>query len=351
MNGIAERLRGVVEAFFIAHELEHVAKLQPHIRQRGEDEIATAHAGDGDIVKMLQAELADGFAEHAFVRQHHAAVGDIARSLHEVLRAQAADDETELIEVRLRAHGHDRIAEMQSRLRCGGFDLRFIRGAIAGDHHAGFLNAGHLRQQDAIEVWILDAEIHALERLDAFALFFSKLGRFRCHIDFEHHPQQDERADDADDGERVSGRVGQSGQRDEILRGSRRGERLLRRTESRCVRGGTGEKARDGWQGHAEQPATDSRHHRAARDEDEGVAIEHAALLSQRGEEARPHLHAEREDEEHEPEVLQKVRDLCFRPQAEMRRQQTGEEHTRDAQLDAFEAHIPQPDAREHHDA
>ena len=34
-----------------------------------------------------------------------------------------------------------------------------------------------------------------------------------------------------------------------------------------------------------------------------------------------------------------------------MRCQQAGEEHARDAQFDAFEAHIPQPDAREHDDA
>ena len=92
LHRIAELLGGVIERFFIAHELEHVAKLEAQIGQRREDKIAPTYTGDGDAVEVIEAEFTHRFAEQAFVGEHHAAVGDPAGSFHEILCAHAADD-------------------------------------------------------------------------------------------------------------------------------------------------------------------------------------------------------------------------------------------------------------------
>ena len=53
---------------------------------------------------------------------------------------------------------------------------------------------------------------------------------------------------------------------------------MLRRTQRRRVRGGTGEQAGDRRQRHAEQPAPAQCHQRPAGHQGEGVAVQHATL-------------------------------------------------------------------------
>ena len=83
-----------------------------------------------------------------------------------------------------------------------------------------------------------------------------------------------------------------------------RGERLLRSTQRRGIGSGPREQTRHRRQRHIKQPSTDQGHDSPQNHQQDGVGIQQTSLPPQRGEKARPHLHAQSEDKEHESKLL-----------------------------------------------
>ncbi len=141
---------------------------------------------------MVEAEFSHPFPEQLFVGEHHAAVRDPAGSFHEILRAHTADDETKLVQMRLRADDHDHIPDVQLRLLRGSSDLPTQGRAMPRDDDTGFLNTGNLGNADTFEIRILHPQVHALQRLNAFALRPPKQLHLLRHIHLEEGTQNDE---------------------------------------------------------------------------------------------------------------------------------------------------------------
>ena len=161
----------------------------------------------------------------------------------EVFVAALADDALELIEPRARADDGEAVVAMDHG-RVGG-DVRFIAVADAGDGDARFEAAGDRVEAQAFEVRIRDDERAAFERLDLAAVLRGEVGGLARGIDAEDSLEQQQRADDADDGDRIRDGVGERGQREAVGRDAReRAERLRAGTERRRVRRGTGERCR-----------------------------------------------------------------------------------------------------------
>ena len=216
--------------------------------------------------------------------------------------------------------------------------------------HARLLHPRDFGDQTVFEVRVLDLQVHPLQRLHPLPLLRTKLCRLGIHIDFEHDPQQDEGQDDPHHRQGIGRRIGQRRQRHQVQGRARRSQSLLCCPEGRRIRRRPGKQAGHRRQRHLQHPAAQAGYQNATRHQQEGVTVQDTSLFPQRRKKARPHLHSQRKDEQHQPELLQEMRHLSLGPKSEMGCEQARKQHPGHPQLHPRHADVPQTDPTQHHD-
>ena len=190
----------------------------------------------------------------------------------------------------------------------------------------------------AVEIWIRYHERAALQWIDRRAVLLRESRGLAHGINAEDLFEQNQRPNDADDRHRVGNGVTESGQCQAIRRDVRQGaERLRTRAERGRVRDRAGVNSEH--RRHVEpRQRADERCTDRAEDHDRGrEQIQFYALIPQRRREPGAKLQADREDEEHQPELLHEMERVLIHRIAEMSDDNPGEKHAGGAQADAAE--------------
>ncbi len=328
---IAQQLRDLGHGLLLAHRLQGVAEVQGVLGVGHEFDLRPGRAGHHHAVAAGQVELAQGLAQHLLVGDDDAAGDDVAGQAAQVHVALAAHDQDQLLEPGLGPHGQEHVADMQDRVALGHAEPALVEQA--GEAHAQALQGRDAGEGQAVEIAVLDLDVHPgqVAGVPAAGLAAGLPGQ----VDAPQPARQDHGQDGAQDAEGVGHGVadarqpgGLLAQRADVLEG------LLGRGQAGRV--GHGPRVEAHGRGHldAAQAADQHGQGRAEEHHGGGQEVEPQARLAQRGEEARPDLHADGVDEEDEPELAQELQDLLVDRDPEVPEGDAGEEHPRDAQVD-----------------
>ena len=201
--------------------------------------------------------------------------------------------------------------------------------------------AGNAGDGEAVEVGVLDDQVHARDRLAAFFAGFSEFSGLARGVDTEDFCQGQHGGDDAEDAGRVADGVSKGGQGLAVgnfgfgVALGDDGDGLLRRAEGGGVGGCPGEKPHAAERVHSAEGDQEDRGPCAQRHHGGGERIEPGAVVFQRGKKSGAELHSDRENEKHEPEFAHELEDAGVDADAEMPGDDPREENGRDAGADA----------------
>ena len=313
-----------------------IAKLQPQTGHRGHLQIGAGHARHGHSETIVEIEFANGFAERIAIRYDHAARGNVALLQEKILIASPSHDPLELLQPRACADDRETIVHANNG-RVGRGHC-FIAAANARNGDARLDPARDRVDPHAVEIWIRYHERAALQWIDRRAVLLRESRGLAHGINAEDLFEQNQRSNDANDRHRVGNGVTESGEFQAVGRDVRQGaERLRTRAERGRVRDRAGVNSEHRRHVEPRQRADERCTDRAEEHDRRREQIQFYALIPQRGREPGAKLQADREDEEHQPELLHEMERVLIHRIAEMSDDNPGEKHAGGAQADAAE--------------
>ena len=340
LHGVAQARGQAVDVLQVAHHGEAVAHLEAQVGRGQEVDAGAVHAGAVELVAVVEAERAQGYAVvfalgHHYAAREHGRGGRLPVHLH-----LGTYHGLEAVGVVGRAYDQELVADVDVGRRLGYHHLAV--GAHQARHHeVGLHHVVELEEGLAVDQGVghLAAQQKGLE-LRVFLFFFDLL-YLVVHLHAEYPLDDEHGQDDAHHAQGVGGGIAAGHEVGLLGTVGHYAHGLLRGGETGGVGHGAAHNAHQGRDVLHVAEEIDAEHygHVEHNHEHRQEVEPHAAFLERR-EEARAHLEADGEDEEDEAELAHEFKHVAVDGVAEMPHQDTHEKHESDAERHSGHLHF-----------